>query len=407
MASISDDKNGRRRLMFFDTAGNRQTIYLGKIPKDDAQVFRMHVEQVVSAAIRGSAPPDKTSRWLADLPDKMRNKLAKYGVGTARQSSELGAFLDQYIAARVDVKSGTALVLGHARRNLIDHFGKGKQLRAITPGDADAWRLALIAEGLASNTIRRRTGVARQFFRAAQRAKLVDDNPFADLPATVQGSTARDHFVSRDDAQKVLDACPDDQWRLLFALSRFGGLRCPSEHLALKWTDVDWRGGKLRVPSPKTEHIKGLEQRIIPLFPELRAPLAKVLEQSRGGLDEPIITRYRDTNCNLRTQLFKIIRRAGLTPWPKLFQNLRSTREIELCNEHPEHVVAQWIGHTSAVARKHYLRATEDHFQKAAQNTTQKVGETREIETNGVAATQLKQADSHDIQHIPQSQPAH
>src|SRR5436305_6668827 len=30
-------------------------------------------------------------------------------------------------------------------------------------------------------------------------------------------------------------------------------------------------------------------------------------------------------NCNLRTQFLKIIRRAGLTPWPRLFHNLRAS----------------------------------------------------------------------------------
>jgi hypothetical protein len=45
----------------------------------------------------------------------------------------------------------------------------------------------------------------------------------------------RQRVISLEDAGKVLAACPDTQWRLLFALSRFGGRRCPSEHLALKW----------------------------------------------------------------------------------------------------------------------------------------------------------------------------
>jgi hypothetical protein len=59
-------------------------------------------------------------------------------------------------------------------------------------------------------------------------------------------------FVSREESQKVLDACPDAEWRLLFALSRYGGLRCPSEHLALRWGDVDWERSRFTVRSPKT-----------------------------------------------------------------------------------------------------------------------------------------------------------
>ena len=50
-------------------------------------------------------------------------------------------------------------------------------------------------------------------------------------------------------------------------------------------------------------------------------------------LSAPIITRYRDRNSNLRTQLERIIRKSDLKPWPKLFQNLRATRETELAED--------------------------------------------------------------------------
>ena len=67
----------------------------------------------------------------------------------------------------------------------------------------------------------------------------------------------------------------------------------------------------------------------------------------------------------------RIIERAGLEPWPKLFQNLRSTRETELAEQFPIHVVCAWIGNSRAVAAKHYLQTTEEHFRKATQNPTQ------------------------------------
>ena len=82
---------------------------------------------------------------------------------------------------------------------------------------------------------------------------------------------------------------------------------------------------------------------------------------------EFIITMYRGQNSNLRTQLERIIGRAGLKPWPKLFQNLRSTRETELAEQFPLHVVCQWIGSTVAVAAKHYLQVTDEHFARAGQ----------------------------------------
>jgi hypothetical protein len=68
--------------------------------------------------------------------------------------------------------------------------------------------------------------------------------------------------------------------------------------------------------------------------------------------------------------LERIIRRAGLTPWPKLFQNLRSTRETELAQHHPIHVVCAWLGNSPAVATKHYLQVRDEDFERAARTVT-------------------------------------
>ena len=57
--------------------------------------------------------------------------------------------------------------------------------------------------------------------------------------------------------------------------------------------------------------------------------------------------------------------------WPKLFQKLRSSRAIELAAEYPGHVAAEWIGHSTAVADKHYWRVTKTDFEKAQQKAQQ------------------------------------
>ncbi|NOY28981.1 MAG: tyrosine-type recombinase/integrase [Planctomycetes bacterium] len=232
----------------------------------------------------------------------------------------------------------------------------------------------MLAEGLSENTTRRRCGIAKQFFTTAVRKQFIPANPFEELKAATITNRRRDYFVSREEAAKVIEACPDAQWRLLFTLSRYGGLRCPSEHLAMRWGDVDWEHARVTIRSAKTEHHEGGECRMIPLFPELRPYLEAVFDQAEPGT-EHVITRYRRSNVNLRTQLLKIIRRAGLEAWPKLFHNLRATRQTELAEEYPAHVVCSWLGNTKGVAMKHYLQTTEEHFQKAAQNPTQTVHE--------------------------------
>ena len=53
-------------------------------------------------------------------------------------------------------------------------------------------------------------------------------------------------------------------------------------------------------------------------------------------------------------------------PWPKLFHNLRASRETELAAAHPLHVVCARIGNTERIANKHYLQVTDEDFAKAA-----------------------------------------
>ncbi|MCO6455094.1 MAG: tyrosine-type recombinase/integrase [Pirellulaceae bacterium] len=197
----------------------------------------------------------------------------------------------------------------------------------------------------------------------------------------------RDHFVSQDDAERVLQACPDVEWRLLFALSRFGGLRCPSEHLALTWDCIDWERNRMLVRSPKTEHHEGHAERWVPLFPELRPHLEAAFDAALPGATH-VITRYRDANANLRTQLCRIVRRAGLSPWPKLFQNLRASRATELAAAHPAHVAAAWLGHSQLIARKHYWQVTDEDFERAVQ---------RDAESDARRAPNAAQQDARTV----------
>ena len=372
MASISTDAKGNRRILFSGPNRKRRIIYLGAMPMKAVRTIQTHVENLAASLLAGRAPDPETSEWVGGRDNVLYGKLAAAGLVPAReptiaekQTVALGEFLDQYIAGRTDIKPSTRTNLEQVRRNLLEHFGAGRLLATITPGDADEFRVTLLGK-LGENTVRRNCGRAKQFFRAAVRKRYIQENPFADMKhCAVKADASRLHFITREDAGKVSEACPDAQWRLLFALSRFGGLRCPSEHLGLRLDDVDWERNRLTVHSPKTEHHEGRESRQIPIFPELRGPLEEVWDQAPPGT-ELLITRYRSGNANLRTQFERIVRRAGLEPWAKPFQNLRSTRETELAKEYPIHVVCAWLGNTQAVAAKHYLQIRDEDFQRAA-----------------------------------------
>jgi integrase len=380
MASVANDPGGRRRILFVDPSGDRKAIRLGKVSGRAAEGVKHRVEQLLESQLLKRPMEADLAGWVYELDARMAKKLAAVGLipkPEQKAAATLGQFLTDYIASRTDVKPLTTRHLNDARRNLVAFFGEDKALADISPGDADEFRRDLLLR-LGDNTVRRQCGRAKQFLRAALRKRLIRENPFADMKGCgVQANRSRDYFLTREDAAKVLEACPDAQWRLIFALSRFGGLRCPSEHLALRWGDVDWERERICVRSPKTEHHEGGESRWIPMFPELRPSLEQAWDEAEPGT-EYVITRYRSANTNLRTHLERIIRRAGLEPWPKLFHNLRATRETELAQSFPLHVVCSWIGNSQAVAAKHYLQVTDEHFRdgtkpapKAAQNAAQ------------------------------------
>lgn len=368
MASIANDPHGYRRLLFTGPDGKRKTIHLGHVSERAADRIRDHVECLVTAAKNRTQLEPDTAGWIGGVGDALAGKLAKAGLIPSRQVTQtaqaaspgLGAFVAAYIAKRTDAKPRTVLNLKQFAVRLTKFFGRAKSLAEIKRSDADEWVVHLKAKGYAPSTIGRTIKGARHFFNAAVRAEVIGSNPFDGIKASSKQDKDRQHFISQDDTNLVLDACPDAEWRLLVALSRYGGLRCPSEHLALLWADVDWDRQRFLVRSPKTG------ERWVPIFPELLPHLEVAFEQAKEGAVY-VIAKRRDTNANLRTRFKTIIRRAGLAPWPKLFHNLRASRQTDLAALYPLHVVCAWIGNSELIAKKHYLQTTEDDFRRAAE----------------------------------------
>jgi hypothetical protein len=118
----------------------------------------------------------------------------------------------------------------------------------------------------------------------------------------------------------------------------------------------------------------GSKSQLIPLFPELRTILAEAFELAAEAAEYVVAGNYRLAcqgpagwrNVNLRTQFERILDRAGIDPWPRLFHNLRSSRQTELAESFPSHVVCAWLGNSEKIARVHYLQVTDEHFARAA-----------------------------------------
>lgn len=359
MASITY-KKGRATIQFIAADRKRRSVRVGLVSRQQAHEIRRRIEHLNAVNILGQMIDEDAARWLMQLDDWLYDRLAAAGLAPERTNKlSLAPFLSAYAKTHSEGKAGgTVANWEQTSRDLIQFFTPDKALRKIAASDAKRWASWLKnARGLGPNTVARSAGIARQFFSAAREQKLIASNPFDAISSSVKPKKDRQVFVERETTRQLLDACPSLEWRVIFSLARFGGLRCPSELRNLTWGDVDWHAGRMRIPSPKTG------ERIAPLFPEVRQELDAAYHAAPDGA--VLILPMLPADSTLRSQAKQIVRQAKLKSWPKVFQNLRASRETELEKEFPVHVVCRWLGNSPKIATESYLMTTDEHWQKA------------------------------------------
>lgn len=365
MASLIKTSRGKmpgRAVQFTDPEGRRRTIRLGPIGLEPAREFKRKVESLLSWSIANRSPDPQTAAWLAGISDKMHAKLVIVGLADPRESSPtLGAWLDKYIGQRTaDLKPSSIVKLKVTARRLREHFGPDQCIDAITPSSAKDWRVALATQELSEATVRLQVRNAKSIFNEAAERELIGANPFRKL-ASRAIAAERGRYVTPDEADAIIEACPNADWRLLFGLARLAGLRTPSETHILTWADVDWKRGRLSVYSPKTERYEKHRRRAVPIVPKLMRLLQDAYDAAEDG-QERVLGLSRN---NLHRTLHVILRRAGIEPFKRCFQVLRQSCETEWSDQFPQHAVSAWLGHSEQVSRDHYLQVTDEMFDRA------------------------------------------
>ena len=373
MASVSKHEGAYRVQIVLDR--KRLAIRLPGIDQRTAEAFARHIDALNSARLAGAAPRADTAAWLGSLPDSTHTKLSKIGLAEPRVPIEPPAaitierLVEEYISKRPDVKPSTLRIWRQTERLLGTHFGR-RLVDTITPLDAKAFHAWLCSQGFAAASVSKYTSFARQFFTAAVDAELIAANPFAKIRLGNRKNPSRQRFIDMNTFRKVVEGTRDPVFRLVLMLSRIGGLRIPSELRGLKWTHIDWEAGRILVHSPKTARYPGGESREIPIFPEL-VPYLQAVWEKHGEQHEYVIPTNRASESAWRVRLAKLLDRLGISKWPRVFHNLRSSRQTELQELHPVHVVCKWLGNSPEVARDHYLQVRESDYEKARLPLTQ------------------------------------
>ncbi len=367
MASIYQEANGSRRIGFTNLEGERKSIRLGMMNAKTADTFCKRVEELLGNQAANHSNDAELSTWLRDLPEIMYGRLAATGLVPPREALKvltLGELIERFEESSI-VKPGTLTTYRQAFTSLTEYFKAGTLIDSITASHAEQWRkwLARTSKeepGLAPATQAKRLKVARALFACAVRWELLTRSPFAQLRAGSQANPERSFYVPVAAIEAVLNECPSDEWRAIIALSRFAGLRCPSEVGLLRWADIHWDKGTMTVRSPKTAGHEGHAVRFVPMQPALREILERLFEAATEG-EEFVIPKMRDPTVNLRNSFERMLTRANVKAWPRLFHNMRASCATDWAEKLPAHVVAKWLGHSPMIAAAHYLQTRDDH----------------------------------------------
>jgi integrase len=260
----------------------------------------------------------------------------------------------------------------------VHHFGEDRLIDGISPVDAEGFLDALEAGKLAGareeaargyslgeQAVRHHIRNSKAIFTWAHAFRLVSSNPFAEYCGTPLPSKPN-HYVSIEVFEALLAEAPSPGWRALFALCRLAGLR-RGEALKLpwsgtmqdregaeRWVGVDWEHHRLCIVAVKTRIY-----REVPIGPRLHEILFEI--RPREVNDHVSICGLSGNNLTRLGE--KTAKAAGLEPWPKFYQAMRSSCENDWKQQGlAEPTYAAWLGHSPTVSRKHYVSPTEAEF---------------------------------------------
>ena len=307
-----------------------------------------------------------------------------------------------------------------------------KQLSA----EAVSEYLRVFRLGHTASTYNNHVCVLREICRVvADKAGVVED-PWAGVQLLPDDSHTRREFTV-DELKRIMDAATRQgtEWRLLFALGMYTGLRL-GDCCRLEWASVNLERKVIQVIPSKTKKYAHGRPVTIPIHPSL---LAELVERGTGnrergtgngedegqetcdaavGRDDPIpplasapapyvlpqiASQYRTCHWKIDHALKTILEDAGIAASVKIegrrsatpdatFHSLRHTFVSFSANAGvPLPVVASIVGHTSTAMTRHYYHENEDALRRAVEAvpSLEEIGKRGERNGAGAARTPL------------------
>ena len=379
MASLRKRTNNTWEIQYRDEYRRRISITLSGIKYSErtARKFQEVVNILMNKRINNDPTIHRpTLAWIEGASPEIRAKLARVGLCRLPSTHTTGELWDTYIDKHSDILEETLKTYIYAKDRFFSFFKTTDLLEELTQERMREWRQNLHDEkGYATATVAGTISKAKAVFNWAKSRDWIATSPLDGVGRGSYRNEDNDREITMEEYHRLLDAATCQEWRVIIALARIGGLRAPSEIMKVQWSKINWKESRFTVLGSKKGKDGKKRERTIPLFPYLRRELEALYERDREKNLEFVINRYPSREkTNLGTQFERIAKRAGIGEIDRPFDNMRASRANEIYSKFGAKVEEEWIGHSIKTAAKYYLGVHECHFEEALrENTTRTV----------------------------------
>jgi integrase len=267
---------------------------------------------------------------------------------------------------------------GYLRGHFAPYFGD-RQIDKIDPDWVAAYLRRKLEQGYASKTIQNHLNFLHGIFAFAVRRQWVSSNPVAlvDRPKKNRSPRRRIRYLQPSELDRLVLAVPNDELgrveRPLYIGAAMTGLR-QGELLALRWVDIDWVAGRIRVAESlsrrELDSPKSHEGRSVPMADRLARELERHFQRSAYRANNDLVFCHPHTGETLEpstvTKRFKrALKAAGLRELT--FHELRHTFGTQMAAVGtPLRAIQEWMGHADAKTTEIYRHYAPDPTNGAA-----------------------------------------
>ena len=293
-----------------------------------------------------------------------------------------------------------------------------RPLGEVTPEQVEALMASMRRDGKSPKLVQNALTLLYQLFEFGQRKGWCNANPCkaVDRPKVEESTDIR--FLEMEEVEALLKAVPEDDAlgltdRTLYLTAAMSGLR-QGELLGLRWRDIDWTAGRIRV---RQNYVRGhwgtpksrRGSRSVPLADRLAGELERHFQRSAFQADDDLVFPHPHTgqvldHSTLSRRFKKALRKAKVRE--VRFNDLRHSFATRMAASGvPLRTLQEWMGHrdfkTTLIYADYAPSAHEGEMVEAAFAGTNSGTNLSETETTSDDLTVPEKGESEATEPAP------